>query len=68
MTELCLAAVAVDHGVQHAERGIDAEAVAPGDVVDGLLAGGGELSHGDVVGNGAQIGLVRSLASVEEEL
>jgi len=38
VVELRHAAVAVDHGLQHAQRGVKAEAVALGDVVDELLA------------------------------
>jgi len=41
VVELGHPAVAVDDRLQHAEDGVGAEAVAPGDVVDDLLAGWG---------------------------
>jgi hypothetical protein len=47
MVELRHAAVAIDHGLQHAHRRVNAKTMALRDVVDDLLARRGELSHGD---------------------
>lgn len=46
--ELGHAAVAVDYRFQHAHHGIGAKTVSSSDIVDYLLAGRGELSHGDI--------------------
>ena len=46
MAELGHAAIAVDHGREHALHRIEAKAVALGDVLNGVDANRGELSHG----------------------